>query len=234
LSEIPEELEEGKRWKVKVDGEIVPNAEKVEISNEKYGILEYGLHPNNYGTWTFHENGGGGAATILYTIDPVSGKIYIGMIEASRPTLDEGKVWEIPRGFINLGETHKQAAERETEEEVGYSGESISLADEVNMNSAFFNTSIRGEGVSFFTMQVDFSDLVREHYTHPLDEMLTTGNLIFSNSVVESVKGNDEAEKIFGSKFFPITNIPDKRDGFTASALGYLWMFLEKQKCRCD
>lgn len=204
-------------WTVKVNGEVVEDIEKLEIISERFGTLHYGSN-GLYDTWCFDEIGGGGAVVIPYMIHPVTGAIYVGLVQQERP-LAGGKVWEIPRGFMNPTDQDKsETALREAIEELGYApfGEIFSLAQGKNPNSTFFNTSNEGDGVEFFALPVMGSIL------EPLDDPMFAGTFVFPKHIQDAAKG-DGCEKIYGSKFMQIDSIIfGSPDMFTAAALGYL------------
>lgn len=73
-------------------------------------------------------------------IHPETGHIYVGLVKEYRPLLG-GEVWNVPRGFVDFGETHQQAAECEVVEGMGYKsviGKVIKLAEGLNPNSTYF------------------------------------------------------------------------------------------------
>ena len=143
-------------WQVLLNGKEVKDVQSVQIKS-KYGLLSYGLTPGGYDGWSFHEAGGGGSVTVpyLYTGDK---QLFIGLYEEERPN-QGGRVLNVPRGFIDPGETHFQCAARELTEEFG---SIMDVAKRVfklpglptNPNSAFFETWGSGEGVHFHAIQI--------------------------------------------------------------------------------
>lgn len=139
------------------DWDAVSSARLVQ---DEMGIeVSYGLHPQGYDGIMIREFGGGGSVTIPYMIHPETGGVYIGVVKEYRPLMG-GEVWNVPRGFIDYGETHRQAAEREDIEEMGYEPGShsvVKLAEGLNPNSSYFDTSQASKdggvsGVAIFTM----------------------------------------------------------------------------------
>lgn len=207
-------------WELDINGKRVDSSiESLVLRHKEMDVkLLYGNRPEKYDSIIIHEPGGGGAITIPYMIHPETGSIYVGLIQTNRLTLgdgDDAKIWEVPRGFLDIGETHEQAAVRETKEEMGYEGKPFLLADRKNPNTAFFDTSGESEGVAFYALPVAWDELIEED-----------GKIIFPKSVTDAAEGKGAAEEIYGSCFFPIKEIIGSRDMFSAAAAGYLFLYL--------
>jgi ADP-ribose pyrophosphatase YjhB (NUDIX family) len=214
-------LEEGaeRGWTVKLDGKEV-SANHIEMANPELGTsVIYGQRPEGFDGPILKERGGGGSVTVPYMIHPTTGALYVGLIREYRPTMGgDGVHYAVPRGMLDMGESHLDASVRETKEELGLKSntlEPILLAEGKNFNSAFFDTSEDGEGVKFFALPVSLEDLVEKC------ECVFT----FSTDALEEKK-LDKNEKIFGSKFFPIQDVLHSRDMISAAAAGYLLLFL--------
>ncbi|MDR3125886.1 MAG: NUDIX domain-containing protein [Candidatus Nomurabacteria bacterium] len=205
-------------WTVRVNGEEIEGVESLEIESPKFGTVRYGQHPAGYDTWVFDELGGGGAVTIPYMIHPINGMLYVGVVEQNRPLLGR-RIWEVPRGFMDPSDKDKAAtALREALEELGYEfSQPIKLADGKNPNSTFFDTSGEDEGVAFFGLSVTASALIE-----------TKDSYAFPAIVQEAAKG-DGCERIYGSKFIPVSRILYSPDLFSAAAGFYLLQYLQKK-----
>ncbi len=188
--------------------EIQDVGENVILRNERFGQLTYGKSPSGpWDQWAFHENGGGGAVTIPYTI--IGDKIYIGMMKQARPLQADDPVWNIPRGFLQADD-HKQTASAEFREETGVTNIEVEemQGDFVNPNSAFFQTSGANEGVGLYAAYFPNNLLEEEEDNYVLKE---------------KVKPLDKAEKLFGNlTFLPLSVASQVGDAFTLSAIGRL------------
>ena len=207
-------------WEIQVNGEVVdgPVADAV-FAQKKMGIeVQYGKRPEGYDGVIVRELGGGGAVTIPYMVDK-QGEIFVGVVEENRPLLG-GKVLNVPRGFLDKGETHKDAASRELAEETGYralGARVIKLVQGLNPNSTYFDTSrSEEEGVSIFAVRVEPEEL----------ELIQDENgadvYVFPAHVREQAEGDKPAERILGSRFIPVAEAATSRDMFTSAATGQL------------
>lgn len=156
IKPIPEETQTKRGWTVEVNGKVVPDVSSVRLSHPRFGELNYGLTPGGYDGLSFHEVGGGGAVTVPYVI--INEELYIGLVEQYRHN-QGGKIWNLPRGFLDPGENHFGAAIRETKEETGFTFSVPKRLKELaawpgNPNSAFFETPTKDEGVRFYALQI--------------------------------------------------------------------------------
>lgn len=201
-------------WTVMINGEIVPVVSSLSIRHDKMGIdFNYGQHPDGYDSIGIHEQGGGGAATVPYAI--IEGQLMIGVVAQKRVAAG-GVVLEIPRGFLDLGETHDETALRETKEETGLDvikSRLEKLGSEMNPNSTFFNTSREGEGVSYYAIQVLPNELDKvtmpdgsSHYT-------------FTEAIRAQAEGDKTTERILGSKFISLQEAKKYCDMFTGEGV---------------
>jgi 8-oxo-dGTP pyrophosphatase MutT (NUDIX family) len=226
LREVTAEKQNTAGWSVEVNGEKQESVASATLRQERMGIeVKYGLRPEGYDGIAIRELGGGGAVTIPYMIHPETGGIFVGLVKEYRPLLG-GEVWNVPRGFIDTGETHEEAAAREVVEEMGYestsdAGRIVKLAEGLNPNSTYFDTSRNtddGEpsGVSIFSMMLHHENL---------DKVVNDDGrevYVFPTTVRDSVEGDVAAERIFGSMFVPIKEAMLSRDMFTSAAAGQL------------
>ena len=188
------------------------------LENKQMGIdVNYGQRPEGYDGMIITENGGG-AVTIPYMID-ADGNVFIGVVKEYRPALG-GDTLNIPRGFLDAGETHKETAVRELAEETGFramGSRMVTLAQGLNPNSTYFNTSKSDEdGVSMFAVKIEPDELELTH-----DEK---GNVFyaFPAHVRTQAEQDKTAERILGSEFIPLAQALKSRDMFTSAATGQL------------
>jgi ADP-ribose pyrophosphatase YjhB (NUDIX family) len=202
-------------WSVKINGEVVEDVAHLELANPRFGVLEYG-NVGGYDSWNFHENGGGGSVIAPHAI--VGGYLFVLMIEQGRPN-QGGRVWNLPRGFLNPSENHFGTAVRELEEEAGIrSVELKQLGDPTNPNSAFFVTSGEGEGTRFYGLRIDESEIKPEG-------AIEDGVFLFNEGAIKPI--SKTAEDIFGGKFFRYEEALAVGDMYTVAAVGrlaYAWL----------
>ena len=103
-------------WVVKADGEVI-RPRLLEI-NSPYGSLKLGLRPEGFHGWAF-KPGMGGTMTFPWVKTPED-EILIGLINEYRPNMGPDKVWSPLGGFVDAGESHDEAARRESMEEGGF------------------------------------------------------------------------------------------------------------------
>lgn len=195
-------------WQLVLNGRGIEQVSSLYLYNERFGLFKYGAHPAGYDTWGFHEIGGGGAVTVPYCIQ--NGRLYVGIVFEDR-IFAGGLVQNVPRGFLDPGEKHFEAAVRETMEETGFTPESriYQLSGEkVNPNSTFFVTN-ENEGVKFYAFNVSSSEL----------EYVDT-RLKFSSRVLTPLSKG--AQKIFKSVFIHWQEAMELSDGFTRAIVGTL------------
>lgn len=216
---IPPERQPQRNWHVQLDGARVPEVSFLTIDHAVLGTLSYGDLPAGYDGWTFHEAGGGGAVTLPFC--EFEGVLWVGLVLQHRHN-QGGDVWNVPRGFLNQGERHEEAASRELTEETGYrvdAGRVFRLPGAgANPNSAFFETWGKDEGVGFFALEVAPGDLTREgEHLVFLDECIGQS---------EHDRSNRTAEMIWKSRFFRWEAAACVGDMFTNAAVARLlaWM----------
>ena len=225
---IDAEAQDGRGWQIEVNGETIEGQiTEARLGSEHLGIdVVYGQRPEGYDGIVIRERGGGGAVTIPYMVHPETSDVYVGLVEESRPTIG-GKVLNVPRGFLNKGEGHDDAAIRETTEETGYKAAAsrvIKLAAGLNPNSTYFDTSRTNddgtpEGVAVYAIPVGIGELEATVVDNPDGSQQAA--YVFPSTVQEEAKG-DGAEKIFGTRFVPIAEAVGSRDMFTCAAAGQL------------
>ncbi len=224
MSPISQEAEaQAKRgWSVDVNGQTLDMPIiGARFKQNKMGIdITYGQRPEGYDGVTIREHGGGGAVTIPYMVHPESGDVYVGVVTESRSNLG-GFVENVPRGFLDAGETHEDAAKRELKEETGFKalgGRVVKLTQRgLNPNSTYFDTShSEQEGVNIFAVRVESDELVAVRNEDGTKEY------VFPAHVRAEAEGDKTAERILGSRFIPVEEARNSRDMFTHAATGQL------------
>jgi 8-oxo-dGTP pyrophosphatase MutT (NUDIX family) len=219
LLDIPPEKQAGRGWKVWVNGQEIREVSRVTIDHPKFGTLEYGLDPGGYDRWSFHENGGGGSVIVPFAV--CGGVVYVGVVEQKRVN-QGGVVPNLPRGFLQPGENHFQAAGREAGEELGgeVRHEPFPLDGEpMNPNSTFFETWDKlpdgsPEGVRFFGLPFQ---------AHELEG--SSDRLTFKPGVVRvrpDLQDKRVAELILTCSFIPWDKAMRLGDMFTSAGTGRL------------
>lgn len=222
------EAQEKRGWNLEVNGEPVDNVTSMRLAHPAMGVdLEYGARPEGYDGFVIHEPGGGGAVTIPYMIHPEEGKIYVGLVREFRGPAG-GFVLNVPRGFLDPGETHDVAAAREVKEETGLdvlTDRMISLSSGLNPNSTFFDTSRETqdgdpEGAHIYGLPVKPEEVEAV--------MAEDGSKYyqFRPDIREQADGDKPAERIMGSMFVPMDVARRSADMYTRAAAGDLMMHL--------
>ncbi|MCH7641427.1 NUDIX domain-containing protein [Patescibacteria group bacterium] len=206
-----------KGWSLLVNGNPVQDVAQLVLFHPKFGALYYGKSPSgNYDQWSFHEIGGGGSVTVPFVL--VEGALYIGTVSQPRPLQDtSGPVPNLPRGFLDPGESHFEAAKRETEEELGITATSFELPGEpTNPNSAFFETWGEGEGARFFGLEFGENMVKAKGEGYVLDEGLVS-------------PVSKSAEGIMSAGFIPWQKAALVGDIFTIAGVARLTAYLESE-----
>lgn len=188
----------------------------LEIHNPSFGTWAYGKTAGGWDGWAFHEIGGGGSVIVPHVT--IEGMIYIGVVEQKRD-LQGGMVYNLPRGFVEPGESHLQAAKREGGEELGIDSAKLKLthlqADPGNPNSAFFET-LDEPGVQCYGFAVDPAWLERRE----------DGNYRFKAGLLQTdadAKAKKMGELILGSVFLPFYRASKLGDHFTPTGMARLF-----------
>jgi ADP-ribose pyrophosphatase YjhB (NUDIX family) len=211
---IPADKQDKRGWSVSLNGAPIPQVTELTISNPKFGVVTYGLTTPGYDGWSFRENGGGGSVIVPYA--SIEKQLYIGVLEQGRHN-QGGKVLNVPRGFLDPGESHFEAAKREFAEESGVNVKVnvVPLAGEpMNPNSAFFETPEPEEGVKCFAVQFHSAQLEKGEMGYKFRDGIVKPN-------AES-KATKLAEQILGCHFIPFAKALQLGDMFTVAAVGRL------------
>lgn len=215
MEKIDKKNQAKRGWAVELDGEKVEQVAHLRLFNPRFGILEYGLTPQGYDAWSFHENGGGGSVIVPYA--KIGGQIFIGVVEQFRQNQGARKVLNVPRGFLAVGENHFGTAVNELEQETGVRTVELSLLEgsPLNPNSAFFVTE-EGEGVRFYSLEVKESELI-----------FNEGNdaYVFNPGVLKPI--SKSGELIFGCRFIPWKAAAELGDMFTVAIVARLLASLD-------
>lgn len=214
---IPSEKQKKRNWIVKINGQEVSNVSSLEIENSNYGIVSYGLTKGGYDSWSFRDVGG--SVTIPFCL--FDEKLFVGVVRQCRHN-QGGYVWNVPRGFVNLGEDLHTAAERELIEESGYSPEKQQIfqlpGQSGNCNSAFFETPDESNAVAFYAVEVDKAELDFEK-----------DNLVFKPEIIDNSEENLQSrslEMIKEMKFISWTEAASLSDMFSNTAVARLLIHL--------
>jgi ADP-ribose pyrophosphatase YjhB (NUDIX family) len=206
---IPTEVPREKRWDIRCSRDEYGVINILQLSSD-YGKLTYGLRPEGYSSWVFIPSGGGGVIILPYVIS-VNAELLVGLIREKRANMGEESMWCGIGGFLNPGETHREAQVREFVEETGFleamqSEELPGLP--INADRAFYVADPqKGEGVHAYCIRI-------------LDgELEADGNCFkFKDSVLRP-----DFEKVNEVRFFPWKKaVQITADGLALAALAKL------------
>lgn len=152
---------------------------------------------------------GGGSVTIPYAHTP-EGELLVALIKEQRANMGEEAVWCVIGGFIDPGETHRQAQAREAAEEAGIRTTSARQLPGLctNANRAFFVAdAAAGEGVHAYGFEFPFNLLEVEGSNYKLKD----------SALIVGIKKPDDL------RFFPWRNaIISTPDALARSAIAQL------------
>ncbi len=197
-------------WSVSVDGAMLPSVGHVVIQNSKFGILSFGLRPEQTIGWGWREVGGVGI--IPWVV--FEGKLLIGLLQQDRPFIGKDPILNIPRGFAKLAATFEESAAAEFKEEVGLRGDEwprrlVSLGDvATNANSTFFDTTDK-RGFRYFAFEAKESELEEQD-----------GMLRFKRELV--LRTDDPAEWIRDCVFVQWYKAAKNPDNFSSAGVARL------------
>ena len=173
MQSIPADKNRG--WKVKINGDLqVVN--HLEVSSD-YGTLEYGLRPEGYDCWVFHQ-AKAGVITLPYCNHPDHG-LMVGLVEEKRPNVFPNPCLCILGGFAERDESPEDAQARESYEEGGVDSTKAVMLEGIpsNSNRLFFVTR-EGEGNIAYKLQVPHGWLIPRDaggFTLPSQHLLFGG-----------------------------------------------------------
>jgi ADP-ribose pyrophosphatase YjhB (NUDIX family) len=215
-------------WDVYINGELVADpVESVRLVNDRMGRnVEYGQRPEGFDGVGAHEPGGGGAVTIQHFVaEDERGfpRLFSSTAIEFRGPMG-GTVANVPRGFLDPGQTHKQAAQDETRMETGQHVEEekiTQLGVAVNANSDMYNTAGvtadgQREGVRLYEVQVP-RDQVEPHKGADGRTYYT-----FTAEVADRAGDKKSHERIERTVFVPIETV-ETPDMFTEAAASRLF-----------
>jgi 8-oxo-dGTP pyrophosphatase MutT (NUDIX family) len=235
---ISDEEQEKRGWTLEVNGEVIPVVHEVRLFNEKMGLeSRYGMRAEGFDGLLDHEPGGGGSVIVPWV--KIGGMLYVGMLHQNRPTQyvhPMDSVWNVPRGYLDPGETHLETTTREFREETESTrpeGRIVALPGlPINSNSARFDTSREGEGAKFYAFEV-LGEEVKRTYLDDDPEVVMHG----LSTQIDTYKFNEEivspvskgAERIMGCYFFPWWEASRVGDMFTRAIVSTLMAMLESK-----
>ena len=161
MSPIPRDMNQD--WEVTIDGVRILTS-FIQVKNDRYGEFTYGLRPEGYPSWVFHEVGGGGAVTLPFTFNK-DGDLLVGLLSEYRPNMGTGTHLCVVGGMKDPNETHAQAQTREAEEEAGLGDLEVLELEGVpsNSNRLFWVADLSaGEGVHAWCMRIPFEWLTSD------------------------------------------------------------------------
>lgn len=165
IKPIPSGMKRG--WRVLADGKEIDVAH-LELVSERFGRWVYGLRPEGFDGLSIYEPGGGGSVTLPFSIRP-DGKILVGLLQENRPNMGPNPIWGIIGGFIDPGETHREAAIRETTEESDLDATRAFELEGLDTcaNRAYWVTNpYENEGVHAYAFEIPFDSLVPADAVH--------------------------------------------------------------------
>lgn len=201
-----------------MNGDIIDIIEvaNVEITRESNGTLSYGKRDEAYDGWFFREVGGGGVITIPYVLQ--KNELYIGLLLEDRPNMGEEPVWSAIGGFIDPGEAHAVAQQRESVEESGIdtSNSVITPGLGIIANRTFFVADAKTEGV--------------KTYFYPLTDIEIEQVDDRRWNIVDTTKVSFEHKKIDQVGFFHWKDLPFvTADGLALAGAYHLLSHLESK-----
>lgn len=219
---IPAERQDSRTWTVKINNNILTDIFLLEIEDPRFGQVTYGLSKAGHDGWSFRDVGG--AVTIPFSI--IEKQLFVGVVKQLRHN-QGGYVWNIPRGFIDFGETLDSTASRELFEESGYKADKnrvIKLEGEAgNCNSSFFETPDDSNAVHFFAVEIDPNELIESDLGFRIrPESIENG---------EADKKSRAAEMIDETRLIPWQEAARLGDMFSNASIARLLAFLvEKER----
>jgi hypothetical protein len=218
VAPVREDEQQTRGWSLKVNGVEVPGVSFVELVQSKMGTrAEYGKTEAGHDGLAIEETGGGGSVIVPYYI--MDGELYVGGVEENRPN-SGGKVWNVPRGFLDPGMTHFAMAQQELAEEAGFVPIEKRIRElrgaPMNPNSTYFVAKGPDKGVRAFVVAVQPSEVSAVQASDDPQERVFG----FNPDVLRPV--SPTGEKVMKSRFIHWTKALGEKDMFGVAATGRL------------
>lgn len=214
LRPIADEEQGTRGWRLKLNGKLVKRVRSLRLES-RFGTLQYGMTSRLYDTWAYEEVNRGSAGSVIVPYVVVSNHLYIGLVCQERHAMG-GKVWGIPRGYKEKGETFLETACREAGEELGFNlaERFIELSGSpVNPHGGFFVTLDENDGIRFFSLEIKANEVIEETTEY--------GRVFRLHKRTQEVTSK-VGEQIFDAKFFPWEEALQLKDMFTIAGIGRL------------
>jgi hypothetical protein len=167
--------------------------------------------------------GGGGAVSILYTMDP-HGDLWIGGVMQMRRNISDRPIFNLMRGYNRPNEDNLSAALREALEESGRTDLMTPLrlkGETLNADSAM-NDSRHGGGVDLFRIEVPFEALDQN------EDAIFGTTLVFDTSDLTEAQRGEGIYKVLFIRGEP-TTVARFADAFTIVGFARLLADLEDE-----
>ncbi|NCU44274.1 NUDIX domain-containing protein [Candidatus Falkowbacteria bacterium] len=212
-------------WQVFIDGKLIENYSHL-AAKSKYGVMNLGISPDLGQHITFQEPGGGGSVIIPFVLiqeqqivdlkklnKEQDYQVYAGLIEQQRDR-QGGLVWNVPRGYVNQGDSHDQTAAKELIEETGLSGQPFLLPGRsLNPNSSYFETG-KNNGVRIYAINLG-----------PNKARWQAGQVV----LLDNPQPTGVDEKIGQCQFFPLAELSQLGDMFSVATESRLRYYLDNR-----
>ncbi len=212
-------------WQIFIDGKLIKNYSHL-AAKSKYGVMNLGISPDLGQHITFQEPGGGGSVIIPFVIIQARQvvslnklnkgqdyQVYAGLIEQQRDR-QGGLVWNVPRGYVNQGDSHDQTAAKELTEETGLSGQPFLLPGQsLNPNSSYFETG-KDNGVRIYAINLG-----------PDRASWRDGQVVLP----DNPQPTEIHEKVGQCRFFPLAELSQLGDMFSVAAEARLRYYLDSK-----
>lgn len=184
-----------------------------EINNQTVDFVNFKLHSVNkrmgvsIGTsltaegkdiFRVNEINGGGVVVVPYFVE--NGTLFVGIIKETRPNVSPDKEYiSVVRGFINPGDTPREAISHEIGQEMEFDGNPRDIAQHLQtLGIASQDPDMFGlGGVTYYALPIDKDILDEKDGKFVIKENLRAKNKDYNNS------SEKVWEKITGSEFIP-------------------------------
>lgn len=215
IKPIPTDRQAHRSWRVEIDGKTVSPVSHLRLTSPQFGTVSYGQTPGGYDSWSYAEPLGG--VVIVPFIATPDGPL-IGLLDEYRPNLG-GWTQNLPRGFVDAGESNESAALREFREETGHP---LTHCDALpgglaNPNSAFWTTPGNDQGIAFFAAEIARADTLERD-----------GALVLARTPPS--QGSAGAEQTRALRFVPWRQAVLVRDMFTLAGVARLLAWFARKE----